>query len=289
MRYVTAPVGGQFHPVEQRHEMLNLLSMPTAHVNGAELHYRDAGSGKDVVLLLHAFPLHSGMWARQIAALEKRHRVIAPDYRGLGKTPSSPEPSTMPLLAQDVRALLQHLRIERVGVAGLSMGGYLAFELFRQAPSLFRGLALCDTRAGADTDEGKANREKFAQTAIEKGMAWVADEMTPKLLRKEPDPAAVKEVRSLVANGTPAGVAASQRGMAARPDSEPTLAKIACPTLVVVGEEDSLTPPPESEKMAAAVKGAKLAKIARAGHLPCIENPEAFNKALAEFFAGLPT
>src|SRR5512138_3978804 len=100
--------------------MLNLLSMPTADVNGAELSYRDAGSGKDVVLLLHAFPLHSGMWTRQIAALEKRHRVIAPDYRGLGKSASSPEPSTMELLAQDVRALLAHLRVERAGVAGLS-------------------------------------------------------------------------------------------------------------------------------------------------------------------------
>ncbi len=263
--------------------------MRTAHVNGAELSYRDAGSGKDVVLLLHAFPLHSGMWSRQIAALEKRHRVVAPDYRGLGKTASSPEPSTMPLLAQDVRALLQHLRIERAGIAGLSMGGYLAFELYRQAPSLFRGLALCDTRAGADTEEGKANREKFAKTAIEKGMSWVADEMTPKLLRPQPDPAAVKEARSLIAGGSPAGVAAAQRGMAERPDSTPTLAKISCATLVLVGEEDQLTPPPESEKMAAAVKGAKLVKIARAGHLPCIENPEPFTKALQEFFAALPT
>ncbi len=262
--------------------------MPTANVNGTELHYRDSGSGKDVVLLLHAFPLHSGMWSRQISALEKRHRVIAPDYRGFGRSASSPEPSTMELLAEDVRALFQHLRIERAGVAGLSMGGYLAFELYRRAPSIFRGLALCDTRAGADADEGKANREKFAKTTIEKGLSWVADEMIPKLLRPQPDPAAVKEVRSLVSDGTPAGVAAAQRGMAARPDSAATLAKISCPTLVVVGEEDQLTPPSESETMAAAVKGARLAKIPKAGHLPCIENPEPFTKALAELFAGLP-
>jgi pimeloyl-ACP methyl ester carboxylesterase len=124
--------------------------MPRVNVNGTELHYRDTGNGKDVVLLLHAFPLHSGMWTRQIAALEKKHRVIAPDYRGLGKSAASGEPSTMELLAQDVRALLAHVRVERAGVAGLSMGGYLAFELYRQAPGLFRGIALCDTRAGAD-------------------------------------------------------------------------------------------------------------------------------------------
>jgi pimeloyl-ACP methyl ester carboxylesterase len=262
--------------------------MPKVTVNGTELHYRDSGTSKDVVLLLHAFPLHGGMWSRQIAALEKRHRVIAPDYRGLGKSGVPPVASTMELLAQDVRALLQHVRVERVGVAGLSMGGYLAFELYRQAPSLFRGLALCDTKASADTEEGKATREKFAATAIEKGLSWVADEMVPKLLRPQPDPAAVKEVRSLISGGTPAGVAAAQRGMAKRPDSTPTLQAISCPTLVIVGEQDGLTPPAESEKMAAAVKGAKLVKIPDAGHLPCIENPEPFNAALLAFMDALP-
>jgi 3-oxoadipate enol-lactonase len=261
--------------------------MPKVSLNGAELHYRDAGTSKDVVLLLHAFPLHSGMWARQIAALEKKHRVIAPDYRGLGKSGASAEPSTMELLAQDVRALLEHLRVERVAVAGLSMGGYLAFELYRQAPGLFRGLALCDTKASADTDEGKAAREKFAQTAIEKGLSWVADEMIPKLLRPQPDPAAVKEVRSLIADATPAGVAAAQRGMAKRPDSLATLGTITCPVLVVVGEEDTLTPPAESEKMVAAAKAAKLVRIPRAGHIASIENPAEFTKALEEFFAVL--
>lgn len=262
--------------------------MPKVNVNGTELFYRDTGSGKDVVLLLHAFPLHSGMWTRQIAALEKRHRVIAPDYRGLGRSGVPTEASTMDILAQDVRALLQHVRVERAAVAGLSMGGYLALELHRQLPGLFRGLALCDTRAGADTDEGKANREKFARSAIEKGLGWVADEMIPKLLRPKPDPAAVREVRGLIAEGTPAGVAAAQRGMALRPDSTPSLAAIACPTIVVVGEEDQLTPLPEAEKLVAGIKGARLVRIPGAGHLPNIESPEAFTRALEELLAGLP-
>ncbi|HUL58139.1 MAG TPA: alpha/beta fold hydrolase [Anaeromyxobacteraceae bacterium] len=262
--------------------------MPRVQLNGTELHYRDHGSAKDVVLLLHAFPLHSGMWSRQIAALEKRHRVIALDYRGLGKSAPGAAPNTMDLLAGDVRALLGHLRIERAGVAGLSMGGYLSFELYRQAPGLFRGLALCDTRAGADTPEGAAAREKFAQTALEKGLGWVADDMVPKLLRPQPDPAAVAEARQLIGGGTPAGVAAAQRGMARRPDSAPTLAAISCPTLVIVGEQDGLTPPAESEKMAAAVKGAKLVKVPGAGHLANIENAEAFNAALVPFLDGLP-
>jgi len=261
--------------------------MTIANVNGGQLAYRDTGSGKDVVLLLHAFPLNSGMWTRLVAALEKRHRVITLDYRGFGRSGLPPEALTMELVAEDVRAVLAHLRVERAAVAGLSMGGYAALELYRQAPGIFRGLALCDTKAGADTAEGAAGRETFAKNAIEKGLRWVADEMIPKLLKPRPEAAAVAEVRTLIGQAMPSGVAAAQRGMAKRPDSFATLATIACPTLVVVGEQDALTPPAEAEKLVAGIKGAKLAKIPGAGHLPCIENPEPFNAALAEFFAGL--
>ncbi len=262
--------------------------MPTVHVNGCDLHYLDVGHGPSAVVLLHAFPLHGGMWAAQVEALSRRHRVVVPDYRGLGRSSPAPAASTMDLLAEDVRGLLAHLRIERAGVAGLSMGGYLALELWRQAPGLFRGLALCDTKAGADTAEGAAGREAFAKSALEHGLHWVADQMVPKLLKPSPDPAVVKAVRHLIGDGTPAGVAAAQRGMARRPDSTPTLATIKVPTLVVVGEEDGLTPPAEADKLVAGVKGAQLARIPGAGHLPCLENPPAFTAALEAFFAGLP-
>jgi 3-oxoadipate enol-lactonase len=261
--------------------------MPTTTLNGTELHWRDAGRGTRAVVLLHAFPLHSGMWSRQIEALAATHRVIAPDYRGLGGTAGSPEPSTMALLAGDVRALLAHLRIERAAVVGLSMGGYLSLELWRQAPGLFTGLALCDTKAGADTAEGAAGRETFARNALAQGLHWVADQMVPKLLKPSPDPAAVGEVRRLIGEGTPVGVAEAQRGMALRPDSGPTLGTITCPTLVVVGEEDGLTPPAEAEKLAAGIRGATLARIPGAGHLPNIEQPAAFNQSLTRFVAGL--
>ncbi|HEU4384858.1 MAG TPA: alpha/beta fold hydrolase [Anaeromyxobacteraceae bacterium] len=263
--------------------------MPVTTLNGSKIHFLDSANGKrEVVVLLHAFPLHSGMWARQVAGLSARYRVIAPDYPGLGKSEPRPSPSTMDELARDVLGILGNLGIDRTAVAGISMGGYVAFELYRQRPGLFRGLALCDTRAGADTPEGAQNREAFAKNALEKGLSWVADEMAPKLLKPQPDPAAVAEVRRLVGEGTPAGVAAAQRGMALRPDSTPTLAKIACPTLVVCGREDGLTPVAESEKLAAAVKGATLAVVPSAGHLSPIENGEAVTKALSDFFGSLP-
>jgi pimeloyl-ACP methyl ester carboxylesterase len=262
--------------------------MPTLKVTGSEIHYLDVGRGPSAVVLLHAFPLHLGMWSRQVESLSQRHRVVALDYRGLGSSGPPRAPSTMDLLAEDVGALCAHLRVERAGVAGLSMGGYLAFEVWRRMPRLVRGLALCDTRAGPDTPEGAAGRETFARNALEKGLSWVADEMTPKLLRPDPDPAAVKEVRDLVAAGTPAGVAMAQRGMASRPDSFPTLATITVPTVIIVGEQDGLTPPAESERMLAGIAGATLVRIARAGHLPCIENPGPFTAALVAWADGLP-
>ena len=263
--------------------------MPTVTVNGTALHYLDAGRGTSAVLLLHAFPVHSGMWTRQVEALARRHRVIAPDYRGLGQSGTPPVATTMGLLCEDVRALLGHLRVERVGVAGLSMGGYLAFEVWRQVPGLVRGLALCDTRAGADTPEGAAGREAFARDALEHGLGWVADQMAPKLLRPAPDAAVLKEVRRLVADGTPAGVAAAQRGMAQRPDSTATLQTITVPTLVVVGEQDGLTSPAEAEKLAAGIRGSRLVKIPGAGHLSNLEAPARFDEALLAWAEALPS
>ncbi len=262
--------------------------MPTVHVGDASIHYREAGSGNDVVLLLHAFPLHSGMWAPQLAGLAPRFRVIAPDYRGLGQSRPAPLATTMEIIAGDAVALLRKLGIRRAAVAGLSMGGYAALELYRRAPDLFRGLALCDTKATPDTVEQKAAREVFAENAVSKGLPWVADDFAPKLLRPNPDPAVMATVRGLVGAGTAQGVAAAQRGMERRPDSVPTLARITCPTIVIFGDQDVLVPLGEGQRMAQTVKGARLVRIPGAGHLPNLENPPAFNAALSGFFAALP-
>ena len=261
--------------------------MPTFQVGDATLHYREAGTGNEAVLLLHAFPLNSGMWAPQLAALAGRFRVIAPDYRGLGQSGGATNATTMSLVASDARALLRQLGLHRVAVAGLSMGGYAALELYRQAPGIFRGLALCGTKATPDTQAQKDGREQYAQNALSKGLGWVADDFGPKLLRPEPDPALLARVKELIRGGTPEGVAAAQRGMALRVDSVPTLPLISCPTLVMIGEEDQVAPFGESQRLAMNVKGARLLRIPGAGHLPNLENPSAFNAALSSFFAAL--
>jgi len=259
--------------------------MPSARIGDATIHYREGGSGGEAVLLLHAFPLSSAMWEPQLRALAARFRVIAPDYRGLGLSRPAPEASTMEGIASDVLALLRGLGIRRASVAGLSMGGYVAFELYRRAPGLFRALALCDTRPGADTVAAREGRETYARNALERGLGWVADDFAPKLLRPSPDAAVLAQVKAIVRGGTPEGVAAAQRGMALRQDSVPTLSRIACPTLVVVGEQDQITPTSEAKMMQAGIRGSRLAVVPGAGHLPNLESPSAFNQLLGGFFA----
>ena len=262
--------------------------MPVAQLEGRKIHYREMGSSEEAVVLLHALPMHSGMWQPQLEALAPRFRVIAPDWRGFGESGPVPDASTMGLLAGDVVALLGHLRLHRVVFAGLSMGGYVLFELYRRAPELFRGAVLCDTRANADTAEGAAAREQFAKAALDKGLDWVAGEMLPKLLCPSPDPEVAKRAREIVLGGTPAGVAALHRGLARRPDSTPLLSKMLCPTLVLVGEQDALSPPEVAEQMASAIPGARLTRIPGAGHLSNLENPSAFNRALLDHLGALP-
>jgi pimeloyl-ACP methyl ester carboxylesterase len=262
--------------------------MPSIQIGEATLHYREAGQGSDVVVLLHAFPLHSGMWDGQLRALAGRFRVIAPDWRGLGASRPAPEAATMDLLAGDVVALLRALRLRRVAVAGLSMGGYVALELYRRAPGLFRGLALCDTKATPDTEEAKATRETFAKNALSKGSRWVADDFAPKLLKPEADPAVMATVRALIESNEPAGVAAAQRGMARRVDSVPTLPRIRCPTVVIFGAEDKITTPADAGRLVQTLRGSRLVTIPGAGHLPNLENPAAFDAALMQFCAALP-
>lgn len=259
--------------------------MPTARIGDASIHYREAGSGGEVVILLHAFPLSSAMWEPQLRALAARFRVIAPDYRGLGGSRPAPHASTMEGIVGDVLGLLRQLGIRRACVAGLSMGGYVAFELYRRAPELFRALALCDTRPGADTVAGRDGRETYARNALEKGLGWVADDFAPKLLRPAPDAAVLAQVKAIIQGGTPEGVAAAQRGMATRIDSVPTLSRITCPTLVVVGEQDQITPLAEAKAMQAGIPGARLAIVPGTGHLPNLESPAAFNQILGSFFA----
>ena len=257
--------------------------MPSIRLADTTIHYVDRGHGPAVVVLLHAFPMHAGMWRPQIEALSRRFRVIAPDVRGFGASGEPPVVLPMSTIAEDVWHLLDTLGIGKVVVCGLSLGGYVAFELYRRAPEVFGGLVLADTRATADTPEGREGREASAQAAHAHGMTWVANDMVGKLLREGHAAEVEAEVRRVILDGTPAAVAAVQRGMALRADSTATLSTIEVPTLVLVGRQDSLTPPSAAESMAKAIPGATLQVLEGAGHLSNLDAPEAFTAALERF------
>ena len=241
---------------------------------------------RGTLLLLHAFPLNARMWEGQLALADTGWRVIAPQLRGFDGGAGDPAATSVDDYAGDVIDLLDALHLKQVVVGGLSMGGYVAFALLRLAARYVQGLVLADTRSQADTPEGVAGRTRLLQVVQDKGAPAVADEMIPKLLgatTQQTRPAVVEQVRSLVLASSTDGIAGAIRALMTRPDSTPLLASIHVPTLIIVGEEDTVTPPAASEEMHRAISGSELVRIARAGHLSNLEQPESFNAALAGF------
>jgi pimeloyl-ACP methyl ester carboxylesterase len=256
-----------------------------------ELAYREAGAGRPFVLL-HAFPLSATMWLAQREGLADVCRVITPDQRGFGGSPLGTDPPSLDAAADDVAELLDRLDLDRVVLGGLSMGGYVAMAFLRRHPQRVSALLLADTKASADPDAARANRERIA-VAVETDEAStvLVDDVLPSLLGSTTvgsRPMVSGRVRALVEAAPAAAVAWAQRAMAARPDSFETLRGFAGPALVVVGAEDALAPPADAEAMAEALQHGRLVEVPEAGHLTAVETPEAFNAAVAGFLAGLP-
>jgi pimeloyl-ACP methyl ester carboxylesterase len=256
-----------------------------ATIAGTELQYEVAGEGP-ALLLLHAFPLGLFMWEPQIEALAATHRVVRFDARGFGGSAPGAGPLTMDRIADDAAALLDHLKLATATVVGCSMGGYAAFAFVRRHAPRLQRLVLQDTRAGADSEEQKAARSLLAARVLGEGAPAAAEAFLPKLLgettRREQD-LVVAWLRERILAASPRAIADALHGLAGRSDSRPTLAEIRVPTLVLVGEEDELTPPAEAEAMAAAIRGARLVVVPRAGHLASLEQPEAVNTAISSF------
>jgi pimeloyl-ACP methyl ester carboxylesterase len=240
------------------------------------------------MLFLHAFPLNRSMWQGQITNLlnERRFRLVALDWRGFGESESNTELSTMELLADDVAALMDALGMQQAILCGLSLGGYVTFAFLRKYPERVSGLIFADTKPGADTEEGKANRERIAQLALSEGPGAVADLQVPKLLSdytRQHHPEVETHVRRMAEAATGSGIAAVSRGMAQRAVAHDLLAQISVPTLVLVGEQDAVTPPKVAQEYAAQIPGAQFVVIPQAGHLSNMEQPEAFFQTLHNF------
>jgi len=241
---------------------------------------------RGVLVLLHAFPLNARMWEGQLELADGGWRVIAPQLRGVDGAAADPPAVSMDDYAGDVIDLLDALHIQTAVIGGLSLGGYVAFAILRHAARYVQGLILADTRPEADTPDGLEGRKRLLQLVEQDGPAAVADDMLPKLLgetTRRTRPEVVARFRSLVLASSTDAIAAAIRVLMTRPDSTPLLASIHVPTLIVVGEEDAVTPPVLSEQMHRSIHGSELTVIAGAGHLSNLEQPAGFNAALARF------
>lgn len=236
------------------------------------------------ILFIHGFPLDRTVW-RPVMNKLTGWRRIAPDLRGMGLSGLSDRYS-MADYADDLAALLHTLNAEPAVICGLSMGGYIAFELLRRHRKRASALILCNTRSEADGEEGRRKRDEMIQLLQRDGPAALAEAMIPKLLAPsslKALPDVVGYLRATIARSPSAGLVGALRAMRDRPDSTPLLAEIDLPTLVIAGREDQLIAPEASQRMAEAIPGAQFVLIPDAGHLAPLEQPVATSKVIAEF------
>ena len=253
--------------------------------------FREAGAG-DPVIFLHGFPFNKSMWQPQLDAVPEGWRFIAPDLRGFGESEDAGvDPLAMSTLADDVIALMDEQNIEQAVVVGLSMGGYVAFDLVVRYPARVRALVLTATRANADSEEAKANRYSLATKVRSAGTLPVIETMLPHLLSahsKLQMPELAKSVRAMMESTSPRTMTRGLEGMAERPDFTNRLGEINTATLIIRGDQDDIINPSDMEAIARGVRGARHEVITLAGHLPNLENPEVFNNILTGFLNFLP-
>lgn len=259
-------------------------------VNGVNLAVEVRGEGP-AILFVHGYPLDHTIWAHQVDALDGFRR-IAPDLRGMGRSDAPDLGYGMGIYADDLAALLDTLGVDEVVLCGFSMGGYVAFEFVRRWQQRVRALVLVSTRAEADTPEGRKARDAASALARESGAGAIADAMLPQMLTSVTIGAAsglVERTRALMAATPVAGIAGALAAMRDRADSTGLLTELeGIPSLVIVGEQDPLTPPDRARAMAEAIPGSRLVVISGASHLTTMEKAEEVTRAIREFIAGLP-
>lgn len=255
--------------------------------------YQDVGNRTGIpVLFIHAFPLSHRMWDAQVEALRKTYRTISYDIRGFGQSGVGDGQYTIDLLVEDIAALQKHLGISSSVICGLSMGGYLALRMKELYPDRVKALVLADTRTEPDGDEGKIKRGKTLQAIKTGGVSAFAEgfmkgAFAPSTYEEKPE--IIAKTRGWIHGGLPLGICGALLAMACRTDTQKALSQAPVPTLLLVGEHDTLTPPAASQAMQALCPGSKLSILKKAGHLSNLENPEDFNQELLQFLRSLPS
>jgi len=254
-------------------------------IDGYEFAYREVGTGP-VALFVHGFPLDGTMWDDQLARLAEARRCVAPDLRGFGRSdPPGDAVLTMERHADDLAHLCGALGADRVDLVGLSMGGYVALAFAERYPERLRSLALVDTRAAADTEEGRAARDLMATRVVTEGRGAVVDELMAALLGPDATLGVRARLRSMIEGTRYETLVGALAGMKLRPDRTGVLGGLDLPVAVVVGEHDRLTPPAAAEAMARATPRAEFTVVPGAGHMAPMERPDGVAGALRRLWS----
>jgi len=244
---------------------------------------------KTPVVFIHGFPFSQEMWQPQLV-LQSTYHLITYDIRGHGKTPAGDGQYMLEFFVDDLMDLLGMLKIQKAVLCGLSMGGYIALRAMERNPERVHALVLCDTRSEADSNEAKLKRAANIRTVKEKGVAAFAEGFlkavfAPKSFETKPD--AIDKIRKIILANPPLGICGTLMALASRTDTTASLAQIKVPTLIMVGDQDPVTPPAASEAMHKAISGSELHILPNAAHMSNIENPETFNQHLGAFLKKL--
>ncbi len=255
----------------------------SVQVGSATIAYRVQGHGP-AMMLVHGFPLSGELFAKNRAVLARRYTVVTPDLRGFGSSTTPDTKGGVELYAKDMLAVMDHLHVKKAIIGGMSMGGPVVLEMYREAPQRFRGMILIDSTSSPANDVEKAQWPGFGQQARDKGVASMIPVLMPQMLTtatRMGDPALVKYIGGIVKKGSVDAAVGGGETLATRPDSRPTLAHVKVPVLFVVGADDPIYPVEMNQKMHQDTPGSRLVVVPGAAHAAIIEKPEACNRAIA--------
>lgn len=271
-----------FYYMEQNH----IKTGNTALANGIRMAYTDSGKGKHTLLFIHGFPFSKKTWEPQSAALSKNHRVITYDIRGFGQSEFGNEKAGIDLYANDLLLLIDALGLEKVTACGLSMGGYILMNAVARAPEKFEALILADTQCIADSEEGREKRFKTIEKIEKEGLEKFAEGFVQNVFCKkslETKQSVVKGIQDLIVSTSQHTVTATLKALAERKETCNLMKQSTLPTLIICGEEDTVTPLSQSKLLNNTISGSELKVIPDAGHMSNLEQPEEFNKAVTGF------
>jgi pimeloyl-ACP methyl ester carboxylesterase len=258
--------------------------------DGARIYYTVQGEGTPM-MLIHGYPLNGGLFRDNVAALAANYQVIVPDLRGFGQSEAPSDQASIEIYAQDMIAVMDELGVQTAVIAGMSMGGMTAFEMYRQAPERFAGLVLIDTAHTAPMPGEAGLWTGTAQQAREMGVESLVNSLTPDMLTgvtRSSNAELVTYLGGLIKQASLEGAVGGANALAARPDSTSTLSTITVPTLIVVGKEDSLTPIEIAQQMNQAIGSSTLVTVDGTSHAAVIEGAETVNQAILEWASTLP-